>query len=462
MREQNVATAFLLDGVEARALDDRTLEVRSARAAQLLPVRLRLRLDVPVAEARLRAPRRRLEGAEPLVSNGPFMLAGADAEERAARREPVLGGRARQRRARSALDVRGAAHGARRVARRALRRARHARPVGRRRRRTRVEETYSNLSLMFLGFRADRAPFDDRARPPRGRARDRPRAARGDAVADRAAGDARRRDPAGDAGPLAPDRARPRPRSSRGKLLADAGYPGRQGPAGAAARAPPHRDAAEPCASSSGELGMRVTPSINPARSGRGTSAGRAALRHRLDRRLPGSRGALPGLLQRGLAVLPRRAGRGAARAGTALAGPGRADAAAPRARPALGRRARRDRAAPLLARRTCCGGRGSTAPRRTRSGASRSTPPSSVAVPQPDEPQALERQPRVDACRSSARAARSARRGRRSRRRGASGARARRGSARRSRRPGRRSRRRAPTGARSRCSCAITVGGST
>jgi ABC-type transport system substrate-binding protein len=125
-----------------------------------------------------------------------------------------------------------------------------------------LTETYSNLSLMFLGFRVDRAPFDDvLVRRAVAHALDKERFA---AAVSPIALPATR---GGAIPPAIPGHSHriglPHDLELARKLLADAGYPGGRGLP--ELRLVLHRTAeADELCAQLGELGMRVTASINP------------------------------------------------------------------------------------------------------------------------------------------------------------------------------------------------------
>ncbi len=125
MAEDEVATAFWLDGVSASALDERTLEIRLREPRNHFLYLLGQPSALRLAAARLRARRdRRGTAAIPLVGNGPFVLTEPRREPRRAGGRPDLARGARKRR-RGGDRARSLTGGSRRpLARRRIRRPR--------------------------------------------------------------------------------------------------------------------------------------------------------------------------------------------------------------------------------------------------------------------------------------------------------------------------------------------------
>jgi oligopeptide transport system substrate-binding protein len=158
MAEQNVATAFMLAGVEARAIDDRTLEVQLDRPRSYFPFVFASVWTFPWPKHVCERAGGDWKTAEPLVSNGPFMLAGRDDEHVLLRANPHwVGARGNIGEIRATLmDDESALSAWRRGGYDVLGTQWAVGDV-----QDTSQETYSNLSLMFLGFRADRPPFDN-------------------------------------------------------------------------------------------------------------------------------------------------------------------------------------------------------------------------------------------------------------------------------------------------------------
>jgi ABC-type transport system substrate-binding protein/class 3 adenylate cyclase len=156
MREEQATTAFLLDGVEARAIDDRTLEVQLDRPRSYFPFMLASAWAFPW-------PRHVCERVGPdwrlpenIVCNGPFVLAErADDHLLLAANPHYVGPRGNVREIHLSLkadtDDWRAGRGD------VLQTVRWLDPDE----PATVRDTYSNLGITFLGFSTDREPFSN-------------------------------------------------------------------------------------------------------------------------------------------------------------------------------------------------------------------------------------------------------------------------------------------------------------
>jgi ABC-type transport system substrate-binding protein/class 3 adenylate cyclase len=159
MAEENVTTAFMLAGVEARALDDRTLEVHLDRPRSYFPFVFASVWTFPWPKHVCERLGAGWKTAEPLVSNGPFMLADRDDEQLLLVANPHwVGARGNVREIRATMtDAQTALDEWRRGGHDVLG---TVWAVGPDEPET-IQETYSNLTLMFVGFNVARAPFDN-------------------------------------------------------------------------------------------------------------------------------------------------------------------------------------------------------------------------------------------------------------------------------------------------------------
>jgi ABC-type transport system substrate-binding protein/class 3 adenylate cyclase len=160
MRAEQATTAFLLDGVDARAIDDRTLEVRLDRPRSYFPFVLASAWAFPwprhVCE-RIGADWRLPEN---LVCNGPFVLAERDDEHLLLVANPhYVGSRGNVREIQIALggaksgELAGWRAGSGDVLQ-TVSRVEDGDPQT-------VRETYSNIGITFVGFSTDREPFSN-------------------------------------------------------------------------------------------------------------------------------------------------------------------------------------------------------------------------------------------------------------------------------------------------------------
>ena len=379
LREEGHVTAFLLErhhlGGGARRLDARGAP---ARAAQLLPLRARVALGVPVAAPPRRRGRRRLAAARVARRQRPVRARRGRRGGRETDRQPALAhGRRQRRRGQHRLPGPLERRARRLGARAATTCSSPARP--RSRPPTRSPSARPTLSTTFLGFNARNGPIaDERVRRAIAHAIDRAALVADSPGVDLAAGTGGAIPPVmpghSDSVGLAYDLERAR------ELLAEAGYPGRRGAARAA------------------RGGAPLVVDRRAGRAARGDRrAGRAS--RRADTHFgvsseahiwlagwhadyPDPDGFYLGLSS-GPAALPgRRDGRGA-RTGAGVAGPRRAAAPVSRVRAAVDRRARGDRAVSYRGR-SCCAARTCTACGRTRWARSTSSRSWSAGAPAP------------------------------------------------------------------------------
>jgi ABC-type transport system substrate-binding protein len=160
MAEENVITAFMLSGVEARAIDDRTLEVTLDRPRSYFPFVFASIWTFPWPKHVCERVGDEWKTAEPVVSNGPFMLAGREGSELVLAANPHWAGprgnvaeirvevtdvpKALAEWERGRYDVLGTTW-----------------PVDAAAHAPTIETTYSNLSLQFVGFDVGQPPFDN-------------------------------------------------------------------------------------------------------------------------------------------------------------------------------------------------------------------------------------------------------------------------------------------------------------
>jgi oligopeptide transport system substrate-binding protein len=159
MAQEGVTTAFMLAGVEARAIDDRTLEVQLDRPRSYFPFVFASAWTFPWPKHVCERLGADWKHAPTLVSNGPFMLAERRDDHLLLRANPHWAG------ARGNVLEILATTTDEETALAGWCAGRYdvlhtSRPLGAIEPDT-VEETYSNLGLTFLGFRVDRAPFDN-------------------------------------------------------------------------------------------------------------------------------------------------------------------------------------------------------------------------------------------------------------------------------------------------------------
>jgi oligopeptide transport system substrate-binding protein len=160
MAEEDVLTAFMIEGVEARAIDDRTLEVTLDRPRSYFPFVFASIWTFPWPKHVCEREGEGWKNAVPVVSNGPFMLAGhSDTEVVLAANPHWAGPRGNVAEVRIEIkDVRAALA--------AWEEGRYdvlhtTWPVEGAMQEAALQETYSNLSLQFLGFGVGGTPFDN-------------------------------------------------------------------------------------------------------------------------------------------------------------------------------------------------------------------------------------------------------------------------------------------------------------
>jgi oligopeptide transport system substrate-binding protein len=161
MRAQNVPTAFLLDGVEAEALDDRTLEVRLDAPRSYFPYVLACAWTFPWPRHRCRELGEAWRRPEHLVGNGPFVLAERDDDHLLLVSNPHFAGPRGNVR-----EIHAEFHPADVIdPLEEWRAGRHdvlltSQPVAADEPDT-IRDTYPDLGLSYVGFRADRPPFSN-------------------------------------------------------------------------------------------------------------------------------------------------------------------------------------------------------------------------------------------------------------------------------------------------------------
>jgi ABC-type transport system substrate-binding protein/class 3 adenylate cyclase len=159
MGEEDVVSAFMLDGVEARAIDDRTLEVTLDRPRSYFPFVFASVWTYPWPKHVCERLGAGWKTAEPVVSNGPFMLAERGERELVLRANPHWAG-ARGNVGEIRIEIAGTQAALAGWAEGRYDVLGTTWPTGASTSDDTIEETYSNLSLQFLGFGVRQPPFD--------------------------------------------------------------------------------------------------------------------------------------------------------------------------------------------------------------------------------------------------------------------------------------------------------------